>query len=375
MHVVLGDDGQVEVDHQRHLLDIQAAGGDVGGDEEVHLAGLEPLQRAQACRLRLVAVDRVGGQARLLQQADQFLDALAGLGEDQRLAPAVGLLQVQEQLGLALLVHRHQPLLHRLRRGVARGDLDGQRIAQQSGGHLADGVGEGRGEQQGLPARGQRGEQLVQLAGEAEVEHAVGLVEHQGLQLGELHRVLPVQVEQPPRRRHQHVDTLAQLQHLRVDAHPAVGHGGAQRHMLAVGAEAGVDLLGQLAGRHQHQRPRRIGRHLRAFLEQTLQQRQGETGGLACAGLRRGEQVAALEHGGNGPGLHRRRRLVVEPFEGAQQGFDQAEGGEGHGGSQRNGSNEGIVTDALGGDFSAGLEIAGMARSYRRSGVAGIAVV
>src|SRR5690606_29172731 len=67
------------------------------------------------------------------------------------------------------------------------------------------------------------------------------------------------------------------------------------------------------------------------FQGQLLQQRQGEAGSLAGAGLRGGQQVAALEHGGNGFLLHRRRRAVVEVIQGPQQRIDQAEGSEGHG--------------------------------------------
>ncbi|MNP82286.1 hypothetical protein D3C76_1808800 [compost metagenome] len=67
MDIVLGDYRQVEVDHQRHFLDIQPARGNVGGDEEVHLPRLEPLQRTQARRLRLVAMDRIGREARILE--------------------------------------------------------------------------------------------------------------------------------------------------------------------------------------------------------------------------------------------------------------------------------------------------------------------
>ena len=345
MHVVLGDDRQVEVDHQRHFLDIQATRGHVGGYQQVYLAGLKPLQGAQPRRLRLVAMDRVGGDTLPLQQSDQFLDALAGLGEDQRLAPAIGLQQVAEQLGLALLVHRHQPLPDALRRGIARTDLDGQRVAQQFTGQRADGVGEGRGKQQGLALARQRGEQFVQLAGETEVEHAIGFVQHQRLELGELHRVLPIQVEQPPGSGDEDIHSLAQLHHLRVDADPTVGHRGTQRQVLAVVADAGVDLLGQFAGRNQDQCTHRVRSDLRPLQGQPLQQRQGETGGLAGAGLCCGEQVAALERRGYGLGLDRRRRAVAEPFEGLEQGVEQTEGSERH---ERLGKKEtdGILADS-----------------------------
>lgn len=41
VHIVLGHVGQVEVDHMGQLVDVDAAGGDVGGHQHPHLAALE----------------------------------------------------------------------------------------------------------------------------------------------------------------------------------------------------------------------------------------------------------------------------------------------------------------------------------------------
>ncbi len=82
---------------------------------------------------------------------------------------------------------------------VARADLDRQRIAQAGLGHAADFVGEGGREKQGLPFLRQGLEQDVEIVGEAEVEHAVGFVEHQGLHLAQLDGILGEQVDQPAR--------------------------------------------------------------------------------------------------------------------------------------------------------------------------------
>src|SRR5690606_1260574 len=67
VHIVLGDDRQVEVDHLRQVMDIQPARGHVGSHQDLHLAGLEALQRAQPRGLRPVAVDGVAGDALGLQ--------------------------------------------------------------------------------------------------------------------------------------------------------------------------------------------------------------------------------------------------------------------------------------------------------------------
>ena len=337
VHIVFGDDRQVEVDHQWQVVDVQTTGRHIGGQQYLHFAGLEAVQRTLTGGLGLVAVDAVGVDALLLQQLGQLIDTLAGFHEHQGLGPFLFFQQVAKQLGLALLVDRDQPLLDAAGRDIARADFDAQRVIEHLPGQQADGLGEGGGEQQGLALLRQGRIDRAQLVGKAQVEHAVGFVQHQGLQLVELHRVLAEQVEQATGGGHQHVDALAQLHHLRVDAHPAVHRVGAQRQVLAVGAKALMHLLGQLAGRHQHQGAHRIAGHFRAFHHQTLQQRQGKTGGLAGAGLRRGHQVTAGQHRRDRLSLHRRRDLVVEFVEGALQGFDQAEGGESHGGNQSSG--------------------------------------
>ncbi|MCY1366892.1 hypothetical protein D9M69_538010 [compost metagenome] len=118
---------------------------------------------------------------------------------------------------------------------------------------------------------------------------------------------------------------------MRVDADAAVHRVSAQWQVFGVLAHGFVNLLGQLAGRHQDQCANRVGGDFRPFHGQQLQQRQGETGGLAGTGLGRGHQVTTGQHCRNGLRLNRRRSLVAELLERAQQGFDQAKGGESHG--------------------------------------------
>ncbi len=331
--VVLCHGRQVEVDHLRQGLDIQAARGDVGGDQQLHLRRLEPRQRAQAGWLGLVAMDGIGRNTVLLQGLDQLLDALARLDEHQHLLPAQFLEQMQQQLRLALLVGRDQPLFDRLGRGVTRADLDRQRIFQHAVRQLADLVRERGREQQGLALLGHCQQQAVEVAFKTQVQHAVRLIQHQRLQRVELDRALVQQVQQTAWRGHQHVQTLAQLADLRLDRYAAIRHIGAQRQVAAIGTEAVVDLLGQFARRHQYQAAHRL-RAGHAFHGQALQNGQRETGGLAGARLRGRHQVAARQHGRNGLLLDRRGLLVAQRLESALDRIDKAEGLEGHGMAQ-----------------------------------------
>jgi transglutaminase-like putative cysteine protease len=77
-------DGNIKIDNVRDAVDVDAAGGDVGGDERAHAAGAEVFQRALARTLRLVAVDGSSGVAVLLQVLDHAVGAVLGAGEDDR---------------------------------------------------------------------------------------------------------------------------------------------------------------------------------------------------------------------------------------------------------------------------------------------------
>jgi predicted nucleotidyltransferase len=69
VHVVLGRSRHVVVDHVRHVVDVDAARGDVRRHEHVDAAVLEVPQRALALALRAIAVQRRGAVTRLAQPA------------------------------------------------------------------------------------------------------------------------------------------------------------------------------------------------------------------------------------------------------------------------------------------------------------------
>ncbi len=103
-------------------------------------------------------------------------------------------------------------------------------------------------------------------------------------------------VDQAARAGHQQVHATAQHVELVAHADAAVDAGAGNAQVLAVAAQAVMHLGSQFAGRGQHQRTRlaRAVHGLRVGA-QVLQQRQAERGGLAGAGLRAGQQVAAFQ--------------------------------------------------------------------------------
>ncbi len=189
-------------------------------------------------------------------------------------------------------------------------------------------------------------EHLLDVVDEAHVEHAVGLVEDEDLDVREVERALAVVVEQAPGRGDEDVDAAAQLVDLRLHADAAEHDHAGQLGVLAVGANALLDLRRQLARRRQDEgADRQLAAWtamraawwpfvaLRRLHHQAVQQRQHEAGGLAGAGLGAAHDVAAREDGGDGLRLDGGGRGVAGFVHGTQQRLGEAEGIERHGGS------------------------------------------
>ena len=84
MHVRLGRRGHVVVHDVRHVLDVESARGDVGGDEQVRRVGAELLHHAVALLLRQAAVQRLGAIAAAVERLGELVDLGARAAEDDR---------------------------------------------------------------------------------------------------------------------------------------------------------------------------------------------------------------------------------------------------------------------------------------------------
>jgi hypothetical protein len=81
------DVGQVEIDYMANPVDIDAAGGDIGGHQGPDLAVLERLQGALALGLAFVAVDGGGFNPTRLKEARDLVGPVLGAGEHQGALP------------------------------------------------------------------------------------------------------------------------------------------------------------------------------------------------------------------------------------------------------------------------------------------------
>ena len=213
--------------------------------------------------------------------------------------------------GRALVAFRHDGDRirdrHRRRRRPVDGDFLG--IDHVGVGQPADFGRHGGAEQQGLTQRRQQFNDALDVRDEAHVEHPVGLVNDEDLDVAQQHLAALDLVEQPARRCDQHVDAPVEQLVLAVEALAADQQGVGQPVVFAVFLETLRHLGGQLAGRLQDQRPGhpRLG----AAGGEDIDHRQGETGGLAGAGLGQPDHVAPHQDGGDGFFLDRRRLGVA----------------------------------------------------------------
>ena len=166
-------------------------------------------------------------------------------------------------------------------------------------GQLAHFLGHRRRQEQGLAAFGDGPEDLLDGRAEPDVEHLVGLVEDDDLDLVEADRVASHQVHQAAGGGDHHLATLAQHSLLaddRLAPNDSHGEGPAAE---AETLELAADLGDQLAGRGEDQGARAS----LAFVE-LLEDRQQEGGCLAGSGRRVAQAITSGQGGGDeaGPG-------------------------------------------------------------------------
>ena len=92
------------------------------------------------------------------------------------------------------------------------------------------------------------GDDFANVLDEAHVEHAVGFVEHEELDLVEAERIALHEIEQAARRRDEDIDAVEQGADLRTHRHAADGERRPQTQVAPMGAEAVGDRTIRASG-------------------------------------------------------------------------------------------------------------------------------
>ena len=149
----------------------------------------------------------------------------------------------------------------------------------------------------------QQSHDALDVGNEAHVEHPVGLVDDQHLDVGEQHLAALEEIDEPAGRRDQHVDAAVELPLLIGEALAADEQRHAELVVLAVGLEGVRHLRRELARRLEDERARHAGAG--APGGEDVDHGKGETGGLAGAGLCATQDIASGQHIGDGLFLDR----------------------------------------------------------------------
>jgi hypothetical protein len=202
VQVVLGVVRRIVLDDEVDVVDVDAAGGDVGGDQDPRIAGGEPVQGPLALVLVAVAVDRGGADPGPAQLLGQPVGAVLGPHEEQRASFAAGDFRRDRHLVLRA-EHQHAVL------GQAGVNRRGNRvqcgIADVGGHQLAHPPVQGGGEEHPLTAGWRGVEDPGDCGQEAEVGHVVGLVDHGYLDPAEPAGSAFHEVDEPARGGHHQV--------------------------------------------------------------------------------------------------------------------------------------------------------------------------
>ena len=302
MHVGLRIEGDVVVDHQANALDIEPAGRHIGGHQHIHLAAFEPFDRAFPLGLGHIAIEHCHVVAVLLQGFSHGDGDRLGAGKDNDAFTCFGFEYALQGGQLVGRMHHQKALTDEAGIGSFLPDRDLGRAVEVLLGYAPDFGRHGGGEQHNLAFFRQLFQHPFDIVDEAHAQHLIGLIEHQGPQIGEVQGALAHVIHHPTRGTHHDLHTALELVNLIAEIGAAVNRQGANPIQLGGVAVEGIGhLQGQFPGwgKHQH-----LGLAL-GWIE-AGQHGQGKGRRLASAGLGLTHQVAAEHQLGDGCLLDRR---------------------------------------------------------------------
>ena len=251
--VVFGVFGDRVIDDVADAGDVEAAGGEVGGDDDVELAVPEACEGEAAVFLGDVAVHDgdfvVFGFT--LDAGGEFIGVGLGSGEDHD-AFEFGFFEEGEEEVLALeTIDRVEVVADGGGGGARAADFDFEGVAEGPAGEGGDFCGDGGGEEERLAVFRATGDDAADVWHEAHVEHAVDLVEDEDFDVVEFDGALLHVVEQAAGGSDEDIDPFLEPVALSAVADAAVDEETAEAGVAAVFFELFFDLGGEFADRFE----------------------------------------------------------------------------------------------------------------------------
>ena len=155
---------------------------------------------------------------------------MLGPGEDQDAARDGSPEKLQEEPLLAIRRDRIDGVRKAADRRRLPVDVDLHGVAQQLVGELHDRRGQGGGEEQRLAVLRDDGQHFLDIGEESHVEHAVCLIQHEVLEVGESGKGAPHVVEEAAGAGDDHVHALAECALLAAHSHASIDGGAGEPH-------------------------------------------------------------------------------------------------------------------------------------------------
>lgn len=307
--VVLPVGGEIVVDDQGNLLDIDTTGQKVSGNQDTRRAGTELLHDKITLGLVHVTVHGRDGEVTGSELVGKPVNLSAGVAEDDSLSDGDSLVQIGEGVELPLLLlNSDVELLNTLEGELILLDEDTDGVAHELGGDLENVLRHGGGQKDDLGRLGQELEDVVDLLGETTLkkvldqqskywgmdgvgthrEHLVGLVKDEHLHAVGLEETTLDHVVDTAGGTNN--DLRAILKSLHVITNTGTTNAGVALdvHEVTDGNNDLLDLLSQLTGGGQDK-----GLALLQLGIDLLQDRDREGGGLAGTRLGLGDDIVA----------------------------------------------------------------------------------
>ena len=301
VHIGLGIVRDVVVEHMRDAFHIKAPGGNVGGHQDVDTTVLERGDRTFALNLGDVAVDGGCGKPSGTQLFSHFLGGLLGPHEHDHCLELLDLKHPGQRVHLARPGDLDVALSDVLGGGCLGLDLDFDGVVEVLRGDLSDRRGHGCREQRNLFVLRGVSEDPLHVLGKTHLQHLVGLVKHQIVQMLKIQRAALEVIDDTARRADDDVRAASQPGQLhRVGLAAVDRQHGDLRQVRAVTTERLGDLQSKFASGRQHQRLSVLTRGV-----DPGQDRDGEGSGLPGAGLGQADHVGTGHQGWDGGRLDR----------------------------------------------------------------------
>ena len=184
--------------------------------------------------------------------------------------------------------------------GVIGRNLDANRVFDQRIGQFLDLVIDRGRKKQGLPFAGKKADEVLDILDKTQVEHVIGLVEHQHLHPVEVNMALAHEVEHPAGCGDENIDAFFQPGNLRILLHAAEHAEGFHPGVFADGVEHFRDLQGEFAGGLHHHAFNALRAAGSLLLVQHVHNRDRKGRCLAGAGLRNGQHILPVQDGRDG---------------------------------------------------------------------------